>query len=324
MSSPREQPACGEILSFLLIDLTNHRLQRRLASGSLATVLPLAPGVAPSTWRRGIFKSVRELLIRLRAERRLGEMLAVSGVQPSMSHMRPRYVSFLSFARPNSWLPTQAASGSWQLDREQPRHQPPSLEVRCRGFLLSQAGPRNMPIAVRQSAMNAAAMTFYARQAELARQSGSPRERSAGAVEAGRLSDLSFGHLVAGRYLPGCARSNLATVRGCAPVPALGSPFAQAPRARDRHRRAAASERGDKIKATQAMYWIIGRDNPRQPPALAAETYDANGAPIALRELATFKDPFVDGCEVAATQGVPADRVTHDEESTDFFAQAAA
>jgi hypothetical protein len=44
------------------------------------------------------------------------------------------------------------------------------------------------------------------------------------------------------------------------------------------------------MKAAQAMYWIIGRDNPRQPPALAVETYNDNGAPIALRELATFKD----------------------------------
>jgi hypothetical protein len=66
------------------------------------------------------------------------------------------------------------------------------------------------------------------------------------------------------------------------------------------------------------MYWIIGRDNPRQPPALAMETYDDNGAPISLRELATFKDPFVDACEVAATLGVPADRVAHDEDSTDM------
>lgn len=78
------------------------------------------------------------------------------------------------------------------------------------------------------------------------------------------------------------------------------------------------------MKATQAMYWIIGRDNPRQPPALAVETYDDNGAPIALRELATFKDPFVDACELAATQGVPADKVAHDEDSTDFFAQVSA
>jgi hypothetical protein len=76
------------------------------------------------------------------------------------------------------------------------------------------------------------------------------------------------------------------------------------------------------MKATQAMYWIIGRDNPRQPPALAVETYNDNGEPIELRELATFKDPFVDACELAATQGVPADKVAHDQDSTDFFAQA--
>ena len=78
---------------------------------------------------------------------------------------------------------------------------------------------------------------------------------------------------------------------------------------------------GDAVKATQAMYWIIGRDNPRQPPALAVEMYNDNGEPIALHELATFKDPFVDACELAATQGVPADKVAHDEDSTDFFAQ---
>jgi hypothetical protein len=75
------------------------------------------------------------------------------------------------------------------------------------------------------------------------------------------------------------------------------------------------------MKAAQAMYWIIGRDNSRQPPALAVETYNDNRAPIALRELATFKDPFVDACELASTQGVPADKVAHDEDSTHFFAQ---
>jgi hypothetical protein len=48
------------------------------------------------------------------------------------------------------------------------------------------------------------------------------------------------------------------------------------------------------MKATQAMYWI-GRDNPRQPPALAVQMYNDNSAPIALREL--VKDSFVDACE---------------------------
>lgn len=73
----------------------------------------------------------------------------------------------------------------------------------------------------------------------------------------------------------------------------------------------------------EACYWIIGRDNTRQAPAVAVDLHKHNGdlsAETWTRDLGPGDDARAVALAYAAANGVPAERVTFDDASTDFFA----
>jgi hypothetical protein len=79
-------------------------------------------------------------------------------------------------------------------------------------------------------------------------------------------------------------------------------------------------------EAKRACFWIIGRDNAEQSPAVAVDLHKENGALVGVETFtahlakASIADAGNIACEYAAQYGVPAHAVTFDADSTDAFA----
>ena len=82
-------------------------------------------------------------------------------------------------------------------------------------------------------------------------------------------------------------------------------------------------------KAHHASWWIVGRDNPNNEPAVAVDIHDENGTLISKETwTATLKPaklPTVAAQKIARYYakkfGIPASRVHFDPDSTETFAK---